>query len=120
MESASQPKEVLKRLTSETKAAFWQRVIDKWLASNEHQERFCRAHGLSFAQFGYWRTRLKQSTNNQQPKLLPVQVSTSPPALSHAIQIRLPTGVVISVPPESAPVQIKQVLELLGVPTCSQ
>jgi hypothetical protein len=41
-----------------TKSAYWLSHFEKWASSSLSQEKYCEQQEISFASFGYWRTKL--------------------------------------------------------------
>jgi len=80
-------------MTSNQKKDFWHQHIREWSKSKLPQKVYCQQNNISFASFGYWRTRLNRL---QKPtnKLLPVTL-TRPSAV---VVITLPMGMRIDVP----------------------
>jgi len=80
-------------MTSNQKKDFWQQHIQAWSKSKLPQKIYCQQNNISFASFGYWRTRLNRL---QKPtnKLMPVSF-TRP---SVVVVITLPKGIRIDVP----------------------
>jgi len=80
-------------MTSNHKKDFWQQHILDWGKSKLPQKVYCQQNNISFASFGYWRTRLNRL---QKPtkKLVPVTL-TRPSAV---VVITLPMGIRIDVP----------------------
>ena len=80
-------------MTPDQKKDFWQQHIDNWSKGKLPQKAYCQENNISFASFGYWRTRLNRL---QTPikKLLPVTL-TRPSAV---VVIALPMGMRIDVP----------------------
>lgn len=79
---------------------YWSEKNTQWESSGISQQKFCEQHGLVYAQFVYWRGRLKQTNcNNSEPKLLKVSMSRSEqrPLLiaeaSSCLEVILPTGI---------------------------
>ena len=80
-------------MTTEQKRLFWQSHIQDWKKSRQTQKAYCQKHGLSLAQFGYWRTRFNQ--NERTPsKLVPVQM----PHPNPGVTLYLPGGVRMELP----------------------
>lgn len=57
------------KIKPESKAIYWSAHFTKWELSDLSQERYCEQQKLSFASFGYWRTKLLAK---QQPKSAPL------------------------------------------------
>ena len=79
-------------MDSEPKHILWQRHIDGWLHSQLPQREYCERHNISYARFGYWRTRLKR-TAQPKKKLLPVTIARP----SSSISIFLSGGIRLEV-----------------------
>ncbi|MBL1261137.1 MAG: hypothetical protein COB33_015620 [Thiotrichaceae bacterium] len=86
-------------MKSAQKKDFWQRHIQAWEQSKLPQKAYCQQHNISYANFGYWRTRLKR-LENPVPKLVPVTL-TRPTmvimTLSMGIRIEVPTNALAEV-----------------------
>lgn len=80
-------------MTSSQKKEFWQQHIHDWSKSKLPQKVYCQQQAISFASFGYWRTRLNR-LDKPRKKLVPVTL-TRPLAM---VVITLPVGVRIDVP----------------------
>ncbi len=80
-------------MTAEQKHDFWKRHIESWRHSQLTQQAYCTQHNISFANFGYWRTRLKRKPESGS-KLIPVRLANS----STSISIFLPAGIRLEVP----------------------
>jgi hypothetical protein len=80
-------------MKSDQKKDFWQQHIQDWGKSKLPQKTYCQQNNISFASFGYWRTRLNRL---QKPtkKLVPVTLSRP----SAVVVITLPMGVRMDVP----------------------
>jgi len=74
-------------MTSENKSDFWQRHIEGWRQSKLSQKAYCSQEDLSFASFGYWRTRLSRKIEAG-GKFIPVNL----PKGSSSITVFLPAG----------------------------
>lgn len=100
------------------KASYWSSIIDEWQSSGQSQQIFCQNKRISFAQFGYWRTRLRKIKSSKKSGLVPVKVTAQSGAPGAAIQIRLPTGLQLSIADGCSEQTIKYVLNLMGVAPC--
>jgi len=40
------------------RSAYWQDLVDEWSRSGQTQAAFCRAHGITYGSFGWWKRRL--------------------------------------------------------------
>lgn len=79
-------------MAPDEKKLFWQQHIEGWQQSALSQKAYCRQHKLSFSSFGYWRTRLNETTPGK--KLIPVTLSRS----AGVVTIFLPAGIRMEVP----------------------
>lgn len=80
-------------MTSEQKRTYWQHHIERWQVSELSQKAYCIENNLSYASFGYWRTRLKRNAVPEK-KLIPVTLSRP----ADSVTIILPVGVRMEVP----------------------
>jgi hypothetical protein len=80
-------------MSSEQKSDFWQRHIDDWRQSKLSQKTYCLQQDLSFASFGYWRTRLNRKTEAR-GKFIPVNITGA----STSVNVFLPAGVRLEFP----------------------
>jgi len=80
-------------MTSENKRDFWQRHIEGWRQSKLSQKAYCQQQDLSFASFGYWRTRLNRKAETR-GKFIPVNI----PGASSSVVLFLPIGIRLECP----------------------
>ena len=80
-------------MKSDQKKSFWQQHIQNWDKSKLPQKVYCQQNNISFASFGYWRTRLNR-LNKPAQKLIPVTLTQS----SVMVVMTLPLGIRIDVP----------------------
>ena len=80
-------------MKSDQKKDFWQQHIHEWSKSELPQKVYCQQNNISFASFGYWRTRLNR-LQKPSKKLIPVTLTHS----SAVVVMTLPMGVRIDVP----------------------
>ena len=80
-------------MTSVQKKELWQQHIQDWEKSRLPQKVYCQQQAISFASFGYWRTRLNR-LKTPSKKLLPVTLTRS----SAVVVMSLPMGIRIDVP----------------------
>ena len=84
-------------MSTEAKSIYWKKHINAWRTSQMTQQDYCKQNGLSFASFGYWRTRLKKLSQPQSGanhKLIPVSVVGAAPSVS----LWLPSAIRMEVP----------------------
>ena len=79
------------------KRARWQGHVEAWGSSGLSQSAYCLQHGLSPASFGYWRRRLAAAAVGPRVGVLPIKVS-APMTAEPQVQVRLPNGLVLSLP----------------------
>jgi len=94
-------------MTTEEKHQFWQQQIDAWRQSGKPQRTFCTENQLSYSTFSYWRTKINRARQHDS-KWLPIQVNTSPAAVT----VCLPGGIRLEVP-------VAALTEVLPVVYCS-
>ena len=81
----------------QSKRARWQGHVEAWGSSGLSQSAYCRQYGLSLASFGYWRRRLADAAVDSRVGVLPIKVS-APVTAEPQVQVRLPNGLVLSLP----------------------
>jgi transposase len=96
----------------------WQQRLERFRHSSLTVPAFCDREGISAASFYTWRRRLQQdpTTPADAPRLVPVRLVT-PPAAS-PVELLLPSGVVLRLPPDTDLAWLQQLLPLLGVAPC--
>jgi len=88
-------------MIQEDKQAHWAAHVEGWEQSELTQPNYCKQKNISYAQFGYWRTRLNRTARPEtQPgaKFSPVKI-TAP--LSSTVNLYLPEGIRLDVPSHS-------------------
>ena len=50
------------------RATYWRKQIETWEGSGESQQGFCRARGLNYPNFQYWRRKFAGETRRGQGK----------------------------------------------------
>jgi hypothetical protein len=93
---------------------FWREHLAQWHASGMTQVAYCRQHGLTLAQFGYWKKRLLTS---RAPDVAPtaadfiaVQMTSAGAPLAVVLNARLR----VEVQPGFDPVTLRAVVQALG------
>lgn len=101
----------LGRTRDEDKEQHWRRWIALWQQSGLSVAAFCARHGLAPASFYAWRTTLQQRAAEHVP-LVPVQLvaDAAPP---RPLEVVLPDGSVVRVPPGFDAASLRQLLALL-------
>ena len=90
--------------------ARWSGHVAAWRASGTTQAAYCRAHDLSLASFGYWRSTLAGSAAVA-PAVRPIRVAV--PAQDVAVEVRLPNGTLLAVL-RAEPAWLAALLRALG------
>lgn len=110
--------------------SYWAKLNSMWEASGISQEKFCGEQGVVYKQFVYWRAQVlkrdKQASN--QPKLLcvaplPQQVAqqsmtAQSPEVSDALEVLLPSGVVLHIKSTTDIGKASALLKQLGGGLC--
>jgi len=102
------------------KRIYWQRILKEWKESGESQRIYCEGKNLNFHTFSYWHTKFKKL--NVKEAISPFsKARITPPyknPLLHSIQIHLPNGNKIQFPSSINKVELKTLLDLLGIFAC--
>ena len=101
----------LGRTRDEKKEQQWRRWIALWQSSGLTVAAFCARHGLTPASFYAWRRTLQCRAAEHVP-FVPVQVLPDP-ASAAAVEVVLPDGRVVRVPPRFDAASLRQLLVLL-------
>jgi hypothetical protein len=106
--------------------AEWSERVRKWERSGLEIAEFARREGLKPTLLGWWRWNL-QSTKpgatapTAEPRFLPVHVvASTPPRGPAPIEIALPNGCIVRVPPGFDPATLERVIAIVGAdePLC--
>lgn len=100
---------------------YWSEKNTQWESSGLSQQKFCEQHGLVYAQFSYWRGRLKQANGiNSAPKLLKVSTPCAkqrPPFIAETascLEVILPTGIKLYIKEAADIRKAGALIQLLG------
>jgi hypothetical protein len=100
---------------------YWSEKNTQWESSGIAQQKFCEQHGLVYAQFTYWRGRLKQQkTAHQEPKLFKVVVPSAHQHLpvraeaGSCLEVILPTGIKLYIKEAADITKAGALIQLLG------
>lgn len=82
------------------KERFWRTTFSAWRTSGESARGFCTRRGLTETAFYFWRKELRRRDGERTarpatPTFVPVTVL---PAVSVAVEVRCPSGHVVTVP----------------------
>jgi hypothetical protein len=97
----------------------WQQRLHRFRKSGLAVADFCEGEGISTASFYAWRRRLQADMapdTLDEPRLVPVRLVTPPP--SAPVELLLPSGCVLRLPPDTDLTWLRQLLPLLGVVPC--
>jgi hypothetical protein len=93
--------------------------VDRWRRSGLSAEDFAAREGLKPKQLGWWRWKLRSprasSSSTPELRFLPVRVVETAPAASGsgvALEVALPNGRVVRVPPGFEPSMLERVLSI--------
>lgn len=96
-------------------AAEMRNLIEAWESSELTQREFAEQEGVSYTAFQYWRRRLKELAEEEEPDVVPLLVvdSTEDRLRPERIEIRVDPDVSISVPPGFNEVELRRVLAVV-------
>lgn len=116
----------------------WRDVMSRQRASGQSVRSFCRCEGLAESAFYFWRRTLqRRKVPKAQPKFVPVRVipeegsvvgclepnsgepsASGPKDVFSPIEVVLPGGVLVRVPPGCEVQSLRTVLDALERPAC--
>lgn len=95
-------------------------LVHRWEKSGLLQKEFCKAEGINFYKFKYWRTQLKkesspkQATSKPKPdrqEFIPIAIENKETTFT-GLQIKYPNGVLITCPPNTGKEQLSELIKL--------
>ena len=96
-------------------------IVDAWKASGQSMDAFCEKHGVAFDRLNKWAQRFhrqKRPVPAAKLNFLPVKVTEPKPLHTpmpeDSMDIRLPTGIGISIRPGFDATAVKRLIETLG------
>ena len=103
----------------------WSDRLARFPASGLSPAQFCAAEGVSLPSFYAWKRRLAADRRppraaepptaaGRAPRLLPVRL----PAAGAAVEVVLPTGALLRIPPGSDPAFVRALAQALGGEPC--
>jgi len=95
----------------------WVERLERFAAGNHTVVAFCAAERVSESNFYLWRRRLAQPSRANEPKIVPIRV-TSPPAPATPIELALPSGTTVRFPADARPELIVAILRGLEGHAC--
>src|SRR5690606_38638538 len=80
------------------KQTVWLGRIEACQASGESVAAYCRSQGLTYSQFIYWQGRLRTSSRDDAPRLVPLVIRPEAVPVAHApVELEPPGGVRVRV-----------------------
>ena len=100
----------------------WVFRLQRFADSGLTPAQFCANEGVSLPSFYSWKRRLAADasgadappTDDLHPPLLPVRLQSLPPSL----ELALPSGAVLRIPPDAEEATLRTLFRLLGVMPC--
>jgi transposase len=100
----------------------WIERLQRFADAGLSPAQFCASEGVSLPSFYSWKRRLAAdvpgtdtpATDAPSPLLLPLDLRPLPPP----VELVLPTGVVVRLPPGAEEATLRTLFRLLGVPSC--
>lgn len=109
---------------SDTKKQYWSNHIESWKTSELSQEKYCKQHGISYAAFGYWRSRLlKESSHSHKREahtptfkqaIIKPYTQDKPKPVMSVIKIVLPNQTMIELPSSLIQSELTAIFQALG------
>jgi hypothetical protein len=96
---------------------YWRQILSAWRASGLSVRAFCDRRDLTETAFYFWRNELRKRDGERASKLAFVPVSVVP-APTTAVEVRCPSGHVVSVPGCDASLLRAVFAALAPVPPC--
>jgi hypothetical protein len=80
--------------TPEARADYWRQQIETWQSSGQSQQAYCKANGLNYGRFLYWRRKFREIRAHQAHKPSPAFVPVAWPmgASTSGLSVVLPSG----------------------------
>ncbi len=75
-----------------TLKAKWFELMGRWENGGQKQKTFCDNEGVSYVQFGYWRTLYLKSRGKNKSRFKRIDLKHSSPPSAGQIQLALPNG----------------------------
>jgi transposase len=95
----------------------WRRLLAKWETSGLNAKEFCAREGVTRTALAHWRKEIAArdawAAKRGTALFIPVHVSAAP-----ALEVALPSGRVVRVPPGFAPGHLRAVVAALEGPPC--
>ena len=98
---------------------FWRRRLARWEASRLNAREFCAREGVAPSALAHWRKEIAardaRRAEAPEPLFVPVHITPLPAA---TLDVVLPGGRVVRVPPGFDPVHLRAVVAALEEPSC--
>jgi hypothetical protein len=79
--------------STETRRQHWRQQVTAWQDSGQSQQAFCKAAGLNYPQFLYWRRKIQKESDPQETRSSGfVSVSLTNNSANDGLSIRLANG----------------------------
>jgi transposase-like protein len=109
-----------KRERDRAREQFWRETFSTWQASRLTVREYCQRHQLTETAFHHWRRELRRRDAKSAPRpatptFVPVRVI---PAATLAVEVRCPSGHVVSLPNADAVTLRALFAALAPVPPC--
>lgn len=101
-----------------SKAEQWAFHIKRWEESMLSQPEYCKQAGISYAAFGYWRSKLSSDGKASTVNFVPVSVTAKKSSVVEApksIQIKLVSGHLVYIPTTLPVADIAALIAAIGV-----
>ena len=95
----------------------WGERLQRFADSGLSVAAFCRTEGVPVQTFYYWKRRLTRHgpvANSEAPTLIPVRLAPQPAP----VELLLPTGACLRLPPGCDLAWVRRLVETLGGPPC--
>ena len=103
----------MKRGHREDRWAYWRDIVAQQGASGQSVSVFCQERGIAEASWYAWRRRLEAETSVT-PDAKPAQFVAVPlAAVASDFEVRLPNGILVTVPREFDDVSLQRLLQTL-------
>jgi hypothetical protein len=97
----------------------WRMRLARWKASGLPAREFCAREGVTPTAFAHWRKEIRnhdvRAVATSAPAFVPVHVT---PGAAPTIELTLPGGSVVRIPPGFDPAHLRAVVAALEGPSC--
>ena len=107
------------RVPDPARERLWRKRLARWKASGLKVRDFCQQEGVTPTAFAHWRKEIAardaRRAEAAEPLFVPVHVT---PAAAAPLEVALPGGRVVRVPPGFDPAHLRAVVAALEGPPC--